>query len=268
MRKQIYAFAFALFLSLTSFHVYAQERPGENPPAEEQKQPISLLGVAKLQYTPAEERYEDWKTLPKSWSPEFLLLTDYRGKPSYCQPTLEGIDAKLLARLCADLMANAKVELFPGYALGGREGIIAVNKEPFTQLTGFGPNNGEFASPFSFGIKEFAPTEFTDYEPKRPAEFIPPDGAQVSIEVVGDLPDYPRDAMVNSIQGTSVLLLQVDGDADIKSCRPIKSSGYSLLDNTACKFALTGMKATLNEGVYPAEAPFYYGFNFTWRINK
>lgn len=242
----------------------AQEPIAEDAPPASPKQPVNLIEVAELEFAPAAERYDDWESWPATWAGDFLVLVDQQGKPTYCEPVELENATELSGRLCNDLMANAKVNILPGYSLGGREGIVAISKQPMVVIPGLAPSGKEGSSPFSFGISELGPSAFVDYEPLRSFEAVETPG--VGTKPPKTFPTYPSFSLRERHQGSTGLVIAISVEAEITSCRPIESSGYARLDNAACSYVLEHMEADLSETSPEAAAPYYFPFKITWKI--
>lgn len=258
-----------IFCSLGAFNTLsAQETEAEPPTQANPPQPVNLNGLAKLKYIPAKERYDDWQAISNSWSAEFLLLVNGSGQPTYCEPARPNIPAEISTRLCADLITNAKVDILARYHLGGREGIVAVSKEPVTQLLQLRPANKKFDSPFSFALIDLGSTEFLDYAPLSVDEAEGIENDPTKMNTPPFIPRYPVSAMTERSEGTTNMVIGVGMDGAVQSCRPFQTAGSMHLDRAACKYVLETISFAPMQGVDAAEAPFYHGLPITWRIKK
>ncbi len=227
------------------------------------KQPINLVDVATVSFNPALERYDDWESWQGSWNGDFLVLVDQQGQPTYCEPLDLNRMSELSNRLCADIIANARLNILEGYSLGGREGLVALSKQPMTVIPGLGPAREEGASPFSFGLAELAPDVFTDFEPATEAEsVVTPGMVSRATEVT---PEYPSYSLRARHEGSTGTVLEVGADGSVVSCRPVETSGFARLDNAACIYALEHISFQFNQGGSSA-APHYYKLRMTWRL--
>lgn len=233
-----------------------------------EKPPVNLTGLARLKFRPDEARIDDWQSMPASWEPEFLLTVGQDGAPKRCEIIARGISDDLGTRLCTDLLANASVEIWDGYSLGGRDGIVAVNKQPMTQLQGIPIAGGKKASPFAFALNDLGSTEYLDFEPLSADERQGVRDDPTKLKPPSYIPAYPRAALREKLEGSSGLLLSVGMDGSVQSCRIIETSGSILLDAAACKYALKSLEFEPMQGVDPADSPFHYATRVTWRLNK
>jgi hypothetical protein len=76
---------------------------------------------------------------------------------------------------------------------------------------------------------------------------LPPGAVRLRMPMSAD--DYPLWALRNEWAGPSEILIGVEhGNPRVLSCRPIQSSGYPLLDNTACRIALARGRVAFPDG--------------------
>jgi len=229
--------------------------------AQEPLQVVSLLDVAELDFTPDPARMDDWAEWPASWEHDFFLVVDQSGTPTHCEPFDLSRQSELSQRLCSDLLANARARIMRGFTLGGRNGILLLSKRPFVALPGIGPEAATFVPLFS---AELAPEAFTDYAPLSDAERI---GAPGIIPIEPAVPPtYPRGAVADRFEGSSLVLLLISAQGDVMTCRPLETSGYARLDNASCKYALEHLRFDLSavpEGYFP---PFYISQRITYQI--
>ncbi|WP_172970238.1 energy transducer TonB [Erythrobacter sp. THAF29] len=233
-----------------------------------EKPPVNLTSLATLKFRPDEARYDDWKGMSASWDPEFLLTVRPDGTPKRCEIIAANIPDDLGTRLCTDLLTNAKVEIWEGYSLGGRDGIVAVNKQPMTQLQGIPIAGGKTASPFAFALNDLGSTEYLDFEPLSADELQGVRDDPTKLKAPPYIPAYPRAALREKLEGSSRMLLSVGMDGSVQSCRIFETSGTILLDAAACKYALKVLEFEPMEGVDPADAPFHHAIPITWRLKK
>ncbi len=263
---------FVLFLSgmgaTGSTSLAAQETAPIDPAPTAQMPPVNLTGLAKLSFRPDQDRYEDWENLRDSWEAEFLLTAREDGQPIRCEVIGEGISDELGTRLCRDLLLTSRVDIIDRISLGGRNGIVAVNKQPYNQLQGISVAGSAPASPFVFGLNNLSDTEYLDYAPLSPVEREGLENDPTRMLPVAAPPRYPRAAITQRLEGTTRMLLQVAMDGSLLSCRPFESAGSALLDTAACKYALRFIAFEPMEGVEAADAPFYHAIPMTWRLNR
>lgn len=258
----------ALFCASSS--VVAQDQAAEVSPVEvdTSASPVNLTGLAKLKFNPEQDRLEDWHSLRKSWEPEFLLQVRQDGQPVRCEVIAHDIDEELGTRLCTDLLLSSRVEIWPGISLGGRNGIISVNKQPYTQLQGIRVAGGRTASPFVFATDGLAQDEYLEYAPLSEEEQEGVRDDPTKVKSVKRPPRYPQTAITQRLEGQTRMVLEVAMDGSIQSCRPFVSSGTALLDAESCKYVLENIVFEPMQGVIEADAPFYHAVPMTWRLNR
>ncbi len=226
-------------------------------------QVVSLLDVAELEFSPDPERMDDWNEWPATWAHDFFLVVDGSGTPTHCEPFDLSKQSELSARLCADLLANSRARILRGFSLGGRQGIMLLNKQPFVSLPGIGPDTATTVPLFSV---ELAPEAFTDYAPMTQAESVGTPGIEpIEPEVK---PTYPRNAVGERQQGSSGVLLLISSEGEVISCRPIETSGFARLDNASCIYAIEHLKFDTSGVPMGHFAPFNMLQRITWRINE
>ena len=268
MLKRILFPLAAVSCTLSFSAVSARDTGPSEATAEVEKPPVNLTSLATLKFRPDDARYNDWKGMPASWEPEFLLTVGHDGTPKRCEIIAPNIPDDLGTRLCTDLLTNAKVEIWERYSLGGRDGIVAVNKQPMTQLQGIPIAGGKSASPFVFAVNDLGSSEYLDFEPLSADEMQGVRDDPTRMKTPPYIPVYPRAALREKLEGSSRILLGVGMDGSVLSCRVFESAGTILLDAAACKYALKALEFEPMEGFEPSEAPFYHAIPITWRLNK
>ena len=246
----------------------AQTSEDVSPAQVEPPQPINLNGFSELEYVPAKESYEDWRALADSWKPEFLLLVNEQGNPTYCEPVSLSIAKDISERLCADLVKNARIEILKGYRLGGREGIVAVSKEPITQLLELRPANKKFPSPFSFTLVDLGSQEFLDYAPPSSSEADGILNDPTKLVTPSEIPRYPVRAQTEKTEGVTRMVIGVGVDGVVQSCRPIQTAGSTYLDEAACKYALETLRFEPMPSLKSSDEPFFHLQSITWQMTK
>lgn len=245
--------------SLLASPLVAQDST-EPPPI----QLVNVVDVAELEFTPAPERVEDWEAWPATWTNDFFLVVEESGKPIHCEPFASDADSPLSARLCADLIANARINLLEGFGLGGRQGVVALSKQPFRALPGYSTEAQEAAMREGLKIVELAPDAFTDYEPMREFEKVRTEGLEM--RPPPGPPTYPRSSLGLGHEGSTGTVIGVDEEGKAISCRPVESSGFGKLDSAACRFILDQATFDVSGVAEDAPAPYYYPMRITWRI--
>lgn len=253
--------ALAAAALLTSPAIAQESEPTQQP---EPLRVVTLLDIAELRYEPATERLGDWDAWPASWNNDFFLVVDNSGTPVLCEPFDMAQQSDLSTRLCNDLVANARVEILRGFSLGGRHGIVALSKEPFTTLAGITLVDGSKPMAVPLSIKELAPQAFTVYAPLRSFEAPVPDVLKPRPVEVD--PRYPSESLAERHEGSVGTVVGVSSLGDVESCRPVESSGYGRLDNAACRYLLEQLKFDVNESATDGRSFYYYLQKVTFSI--
>ena len=94
---------------------------------------------------------------------------------------------------------------------------------------------------------------------------LAPGSATVQLNFSED--DYPLFAIRYAWEGRSEILLGIaDGNSRIVSCRPIVSSGFPVLDNTACRIALRRGRVAMSPGSEGGGAIRYLRQSVAWKL--
>lgn len=258
-QKTLAALAAAALLKSSAI---AQESEAAQQP--EPLRVVTLLDIAELRYDPAVERLADWDAWPASWNNDFFLVVDNSGTPVLCEPFDMAQQSDLSARLCGDLVANARLEILKGFSLGDRHGIVALSKEPFTTLAGITLVDGSKPMAVPLSIKELAPQAFTDYSPLRSLEAPVPD--VLTPRPLEVQPRYPSESLAEWHEGSVGTVVGVSAQGDVESCRPIETSGYGRLDNAACRYLLEHLKFDVDESATDGRPFYYYRQIVTFKI--
>ena len=255
---------FAAFASLALASVStARDLSADNETAPAPLELVHLVDVASIEFEPDPARLKDWQQWPGSWNNDFFLVVDQAGDPIHCEPFDAARQDELAERLCADLIANARLDILDGYRLGGRQGVVALTKEPFVSIPGLPGSADASHASVPLAIGSLDPRAFTDYTSLRDFEQGETPGLVMKPPEVQ--PTYPPKSLRAGHEGRSGVLLEIGSDARVVSCRPFETSGYARLDSAACRFALDTLEFDVEE-VGTAQAPYYFKLKMTWLI--
>ncbi len=80
--------------------------------------------------------------------------------------------------------------------------------------------------------------------------------------------DYPPSAQRDGVEGTTSFALQVGSDGKVQSCSITKSSGSTVLDDTACRLLLRRAKFNPAKDAAGNAVPAVFPSRFRWQIQK
>lgn len=167
------------------------------------------------------------------------------------------------ARLgCVQLLRGARFERVAGYDMPFRRGFVDVR---FSQ-------GGKRQRTPDTPVVALPTPAYADVAITYPAAPVPdtallgPGDGQFMADVRPD--DYPPAAMRAGLSARSTVLLGVEGDGTVKSCRPVGSvaRGAALLDNRTCVVMLRSARFAFANGAPRGADPYYYRMSMVWKL--
>ncbi|MDC0886878.1 TonB family protein [Altererythrobacter sp.] len=200
----------------------------DEPAATSQFHAIDLSGAASLQLSGDLAGFPAIMRREITYVPDVRIAISPRGQMTGCAREGSALEENLAEAMCAQLLEKAQVRVHELYDLAGQPGFLLFRFIATESSVGGNVtvqavlDGGPFVSPPQYReLREGAERNILT----RKMATLSPLSRQIR---------YPILALNNGWYGRVVLLVGINAKGEVKSCRPLESSGNAYLDNRSC----------------------------------